>query len=162
MKLHNKLEYKDLDGVNKIIITEDMIKPVYQVFALYNASFLLNHNFSKLNIELWMSNKINIFIENEDEDKAMVTVFYNEKKIVSFEIVYEFDTKFYVGYIFEYAEIENYSSPVEEIILFALNWFVRVLFYKQWHLVIEEQKNNSITFFINTENSKLENSKKSR
>lgn len=163
MKLHDKLEYKDLERVeNKIILTEDMVKRVYQAFVLYSGSFFLNYDFDTLNIELWFDNKINIYVENEDEDHAMITVFHNEKKLVSFEIDHMLDSNFAILYIFEYLEIDNYSNTVEEIILFSLTWFVRVLFYKQWHTVVEEQKNNSTTFFVNTKNTKLEYNKKSR
>lgn len=152
MKLHHDLSYVDIKDVDKIIISEEMLKQIDMYYSLNQVPNFINFNFKSLNIELILKNKVNIFIENTNKKQATITVFSNEQKLVSFEIEYIFDVFFEVINILEYSEIYKYRESAEELILFALSCYPMILFYIQAHSGGYESKVKRLTFFINLKN----------
>lgn len=156
MKFHSDLKYNDIANADKIIVTEDMLKQIRQYFILNLTQNYMEYSFKTLNIELLSNEKINIYIENYDEEHATITFFASEEKLVSFVIEYVLDIGFDVEYILEYDKIIKYNKNAEEIILFVLKWFPMILFYVQTHSGGYDNKLKKCTFFINTKNSRLE------
>lgn len=155
MKFHNDLKYEDIQNSSKIIVTTDMLKQIEQYVILNLVSNYINYDFKNINIEVHINKKINIYVENYDEKYATITIFSNEKKLVSFVIEYILDVGFDILYISEYVEITKYEESAEEFILVALKWYPMILFYIQAHSNNYDIKDRKYTFFLNTENSKL-------
>ncbi len=150
-------QFDMLEKVEKIIVTEDMLSLIEQTYLAYISNFVLKHDFDQLNIELLISPKINIFIENSDND-AMITVFNNEKVVLYFEFVYITDETFSIGKIYY---DESVRCDFTKAIMFTLNWYKKILFYKQWHTIDSNKHEKNTTFFINTNKNKLKEKKSS-
>lgn len=155
MKFHNNLKYSDIKKADTIIISADLLKTIEQYFILNQVANSIDFKFKTLNIELFFDKKINIYIENYDKERAIITFFINNKKIFSFVMEYILDIAFEVKYIFEYEEIVNCERSVEEYILFVLNWYPKILFYIQSYSARSNSNFKKCTFFVNVDNYML-------
>lgn len=155
MKFHSELKYADIKNIEKIIINEDMLKQIEQYFTLNLVENYVTYNFEKLNIEIILENKLNIYIENYEDEHATITIFANELKLVTFVVEYVLDVGFNVEHIFEYGELLKHKESAEELILFALKWFPMIWFYIQKHCGGYDCQIKKFTFFTNTKKSKL-------
>lgn len=151
MKLCNRYD--------KIVVTKDMLDTIEQTYLAYISNFILKYDFDKLNIEILFPEKINILVENLDKNYAMVTIFNNEKIILYYFLIYINSDIFSIGDIFIYDEA--YSINYMDIIMFSINWYKKILFYKQWHTVGNIKYGKSTTFFVNTKKDKLKEKKSS-
>lgn len=151
MELHSKLTYDDIKEAKKITIGQDMLVRMNKYYNPIQSK--ISYDFKTLNIEMDLEQKINIYIENTDDDCAIITYFNNEEKQFSFQMEYIFNIGYSVLDIVEYEAFSKCNEKVEAVILAVLGWYPMILFYIQQHSSIDLKQ---YTFFVNTPNNKLD------
>lgn len=144
MNYHKELLYIQLDNVNKIVVSKKMLVQMYQYYQLYILNRMIEYDFESLNIEIQLKDKVNIYVENYNDDRAMITFFVNEKKIFTIEIEYCLDIGFYICESFLYED--SLSCVFPELILKVFELYSIILFYIQSHSALAIQKSNLIFF----------------
>lgn len=140
MEIHRDLNLTDIEDVNKIIVNEDILTQMNKYFILNYDFSSIDYTFGSINIEIHYLQKLNIFIENVDEEMSVITLFSNGEKLISCIVERVFDIFFEIHEIFKYEELSKYKQKAEEIVLFVLKWYPIILFYIQSYSVISSIK----------------------
>lgn len=152
----SKIGYNDLKNVDKIILTKDMLSQISKYFTLNQYENYVDYDFDCINIEIMMSSKVNIYIKKVNDEKFFAIFFSDEEKLIEFEILSTFDIFFSVYDIVEYESLKKYRNNAEQLVLFTLEWYPKIIFYIQQHSIEKEgNKFENMTFFINTPNNKF-------